>query len=43
MIAKGCRLLSAILNATVIEDELIAFEHVQDKGAGEERAASGQS
>ena len=39
MIAKGYRLLRAILNTAVAEDELLTVNPCKIKGAGEERAA----
>ena len=43
MVAKSYRLLRAILNTAVQEDELIAVNPCRIKGAGEERATSGPS
>jgi hypothetical protein len=38
MVAKSYRLLRAILNTAVVEDELIVANPCKIKGAGEERA-----
>ena len=42
MVAKSYRLLRAILNTAVTEDELIIVNPCRIKGAGEERATDGR-
>jgi hypothetical protein len=42
MVAKSYRLLRAILNTAVTEDELIIVNPCRIEGAGEERATNGR-